>query len=441
MMVKNKHSLLGKRIFFVFVVVSLFFAALIQVSSEERVRIGDMEKEEIGDDEESQETLREYYGELIGKVKTKPKFNNIAIQGTLAVINVTIDGKNSRILTRIKDSNIVTQQINYSYGDFITVNKLVVLGNISLKGNLFFEAENIFGPRRLFGVGSTTSRYVDEGFSRLVDGEATVSINPVLRELISSYNVFLSAEGLTRGIYVAEKTDSYFAVKSVNANSNVAFSWMLRGSRSYYDGGYLISRYGNEKGITITAEIYPDDGYTEIEINGLDKILALVNQTTVNNSNNNESNNQSINLITGNLIDEFGLETDLGQILSDTAPELPTIGEENSNEINNNQQNNDQNNNLNNNQTNNNNLINETNNETTSDETQTSTLEFTLQSVDEDFIVSQISIVTGLSSFEVKKLVNFVYAEPQGFSDEVVDTGLGLDFIEKVNGSVIIRLG
>ncbi|MCH8004289.1 MAG: hypothetical protein IH934_06705 [Nanoarchaeota archaeon] len=435
----NKNNAVRK-MFFILVVITLFFAAIIQVSSDiEQVKYSDLEKEEIGEDDESQEALREYYGEVLGKVKIKPKFNNIATHGDLAIISVTIDGRNSRILTRIRDLGITTQQINYSYGDIITTNKLIVLGNISLKENLFFEAENTFGPRRFFGLGSTTFKYVDEGFSRLVNGESTVSINPILRELISGYNVFLSAEGLTRGIYVAEKTSSYFVVKSVDPNSNVAFSWMLRGVKKSFDE-YLSSRDGREKNIEITAEIYFEDGYTEIKIDGLDKILALVHQksngTIINESannnnqnyNSNETNNQSSTLITGNLIDEFGLETDLGKILSNSTQILPTIGEEN-------------------NDSNNNNLIttqsNENNNASSSvNETiEISDLEFTLQSVDEDFIVSQIASVTGLSTFEVKKLVNFIYAEPQGFEEEVIDLEPKLDFIEKINGSVIIKLG
>ena len=293
-----------------------------------------------------------------------------------------------------------------------------------------------------FCVEDTDLRFTDEGFSRLVDGKANVSINPILRELISSYNVFLSAQGLTQGLYVAEKAGSYFVVKSVNADSNVAFSWMLRGLRADYDEGYLISRHGLEKGISITATVDYENGDTKVKVDGFDKVLALINETSNNtqttsgnNSAGNETNNTdgSITLITGNLIDEFGLETDLGKILSNSSS--LDITEDTTDEISN-----DSNNNSDNITTNNDDLIiNET--DAVSNETQTSILEFTILSVDEDFIVSQIASVTGLSSFEVKKLVNFVYAEPAGFSDEVIDLQVKLDFIQKINGSVIIKLG
>jgi len=237
----------------------------------------------------------------------------------------------------------------------------------------------------------------------------------------------------------------------LNKDSNVGFSWMLSGLRNNYDEGYLVSLYGKEKNIEITATIDYENESTYVKISGLQEILVLVNETTpeitinesdnnqtneTNNNSNNNGNNQGIKLITGNLVDEFGLETDLGQILSEIAPELPTIGDDDSNN------NNDENNNLINNSTNetNDNLIptNETNNQTSGE---ISTLEFTLFSVDEDFIVDQVAAVTGLNSAEVRKLISFVYAEPQGFSDEVIDPKLELDFIEKVNGSVIIKLG
>ena len=91
----------AKKVFFIAVVVSLFFAALVQVSSEEKVKISELESEKIGEDTESQELLREQYGDLLGYVKTGTKFNSIATKDNIAVINITVNGKNRRILTKI----------------------------------------------------------------------------------------------------------------------------------------------------------------------------------------------------------------------------------------------------------------------------------------------------------------------------------------------------
>ena len=458
---------LAKRIFFVFAIALFLLIGLVAVSAEdvEKERIAELEKEEINDGE-SQELLKDYYGNLLGYVGTK-KFNSIATKDNIAIINVTVNGRDRRILTKLHTATILPAQ-DLTNAKLIMAENLVVLGNISLKGVFFSEVSDVFGSRRLFGLGSTTLRYVDEGFARLANGKANVSINPILRGLIKGYNVFLSAEGLTRGLYVAEKTDSYFIVKSINPNSNVGFSWMLRGIRKEYEDK-LRSQYGREKDIDITATINHENSTTRIRINGLDKILALVKDTsgnipinesiditineTINNTNNESDSNsnqnnegntnvQGINLITGNLVDAFGLETDLGTILGNATP-LPTLPDE---DVDNDEES-DEDTNLNDsliigNETSgiNDTLSNETSSET-SPVQEISILEFTLYSVDEDLVIGQVSDVTGLSVEQVKKLINFVYLEPEGFEDEDITVEPSLDFIEKVDGSVIIRLG
>ncbi len=449
MMGKDKEvnkSNLAKKIFFILTIALFLLIGLVMASADEvqKEKIENLEKEEISDDA-SQELLKEYYGNLLGYVGTK-KFNSMATKDNIAVINVTVNGRDRRILTKLHTGTIMSGQ-DLTNAKLIMTENLVVVGNISLRGALFSEIGDGFGSRRLFGLGSTTLRYVDEGFSRLVNGEANVSINPVLRDLIKGYNVFLSAEGLTRGLYVAEKTDSYFVVKSLNPASNVGFSWMLRGVRDEYDDK-LRSQYGKEKGISITATINYENSTTSIKITGLDNILALVNETTnetlesennnltnqTNNNSNNQNNNLSIQLITGNLVDEFGLETDLGKILGEKT-QLPTITDENTNV---------DDNLIVNNETNQNNVSidnNSISNDTIVPVEEISVLEFTLYNVEENFIIDQISDVTGLSLVQVKKLINFVYLEPEGFEDEIVDLQPSLDFVEKVDGSVIIRLG
>ena len=449
MMGKDKEvnkSNLAKRIFFILTIALFLLIGPVMASADEvqKEKIENLEKEEISDSS-SQELLKEYYGNLLGYVGTK-KFNSIATKDNIAVINVTVNGRDRRILTKLHTGTIMSGQ-DLTNAKLIMTENLVVVGNISLRGALFSEISNGFGSRRLFGLGSTTLRYVDEGFSRLVNGEANVSINQILKDLIKGYNVFLSAEGLTRGLYVAEKTDSYFVVKSLNPTSNVGFSWMLRGVRKEYDDK-LRSQYGKEKGISITATIDYENSTTNIKITGLGNILALVNETaneTIESKNNNltnqtnnnltnQTNNPSIQLITGNLVDEFGLETDLGKILGEKT-QLPTITDENTNVDNNLVVNNETNQN---NVSINNNSI---SNETIVPVEESSVLEFTLYNVDENFIIDQISDVTGLSLVQVKKLVNFVYLDAKGFEDEIVDLQPSLDFIEKVDGSVIIRLG
>jgi len=432
-----------KTLFIISLIIVLFVAGLLQVVSEGKTLISELEKTEISQDQESQDLLKEYYGELLGYVKEKSKFNSIASKGDLAVLSVTIDGKDKRILTRLRTATLFPGQIGLQ--DPLEAKNLLVFGNISLKGILFADIDKSYGERSFFGVDSTTLRYVDEGFARIVDGKANISINPILRELIDRYNVFLTAEGLTKGIYVSEKTESYFIVKSVNPDSNVGFSWMLRGIRNKFRDEYLNSKYGQDKGIKITATINIESGSTDVKIEGLDNIFKLVNETSNNNEiidnnsinetiNNNEAdenltiietdNITALGSITGQVIDEAGLETDLSGILGDPV-DLSDVLEDNGEETG----------------------LNETTsiveiNDSVNLTEEVTVLEFTIFSVDEDYILDQIAFVTGLRVKQVRKLVDFIYKEPEGFGDEVIEDVVGFpEGIEKINGSIIIRVG
>ena len=458
-------------------------------AEEEKTRISELEKEDLSD--EDNEALKEYYGQVFGIIGENSRFNDIATKENIAIINVTIDGRDRRIITKLATGVVLPKIADKLVAALLQADNVTVFDYLNVLGKTIFSSITSFGERRFYGVESSEAIYVNEGFSRLADGKANVSVNPVLRELISKYNVYLSAEGMTRGIYVAEKSSSYFVVRSVNAGSNVGFSWMLRGIKKEADGKFE-SVYAERLGIGITATINSENGTTAIRVEGLDKILKLVgrynNQTTNNITGNetnqnaqtssgartefgipqgdtnsagnnsiddsNEANNgQGIQLITGNLVDEFGLETDLGRILSDTPQTLPEIGNiesdqgvleqssvptpsaindvpTSSSQINNNADYS---------------ILNDAINNIPANESlanETYALEFTLFSVDEDLIVNGISIVTGLRVDDARKLVNFVYSDPLGFEDEIVEQATGkIDGIEKVNGSVIIRLG
>jgi len=457
-----------KMFFMIIVILVLFIAGLLQVTSQKKTLISELEITEFTDDDESQNLLKEYYGELIGYVGVKDKFNTIASKGDIAILNVTINGKDRRIITRLKKATLFSGQSELA--DPLKIKNLIVTGDITLKGILYADIEEEYGGRNLFGVDSTTSRYVDEGYSRIINGQANISINPILRDLIDRYNIFLTAEGLTKGIYVSQKTKSYFVVKSANPNSNVGFSWMLRGVRNGFRDKYLNSKYGQELGIKISASINTENGKTNIRIEGLKNIFKLTNTTTINRVINNyetinglvvdtnesskivETKEENLTLvkadnlttlgsITGQIIDEFGLETDLSNILGEPADltgvignsgetvveETPIIGETVQEEI----------------------VLNETVSQEVvevgvndSVRQEAPVLEFTINSIDENYILDQIVFVTGLNLQQIKMLVEFVYEEPIAFEDEIIEDMVGYpEGIEKINGSVIIRVG
>jgi len=187
----NYKNFVSKAFFISIIVLTLFLASLLQVSAQEKVKYTDLEKDEFSEDEETQELLQEYYGELLGFVKKRDKFNTIAEHESLAILNVTINGKDKRIFTRLRTGILFpAQQFD---GSLITAENLVVLGNISLKSILFNEIDGNYGPRNLFGLGTTKLSFVDEGFASilsfilsLVPFSATT--NPVIPKIPVSFS-------------------------------------------------------------------------------------------------------------------------------------------------------------------------------------------------------------------------------------------------------------
>lgn len=440
----------AKKVFLLVMIIStLFVAALALASSEEeKIKYSELEKEEVR--EGSQEALQDYYSDVIEDAG-RAEFNTIASTGNIAIINVTIDGQDKRILTKLNMGTVV-QQSNLT--NFIETISLLVRGNISLKGLLISAFNNDFGERNVYDIKSASSRYIDEGFARLYNGTANVSINPILREQISGYNIFLSAYGRTRGIYIAEKSKDYFAVKSLNENSNVAFSWMLSAARKNPDE-YLSSQYGRENGVEIKATIDNENKMTHVKISGLENVYGLI-EGNVESAVNQAKGINATNQITGNVIEEIIPETSLDDILADEPTVLPKLlGEDKiakdangkNSSINDSaaqriipEANLSQMGNIGQDMTVNKSIAagNATSNETR-------VLEFTLHSINENSIVEQIAFVTSLSLGEVKKLIRFEYKEPEGFEDELIEESGSIlpypDFVEKVNGTVIIRVG
>src|SRR3989338_4899176 len=180
MKAENKMKDSAKKVFLLVMIIStLFVAALALASSEEeKIKYSELEKEEVR--EGSQEALQDYYSDVIEDAG-RAEFNTIASTGNIAIINVTIDGQDKRILTKLNMGTVV-QQSNLT--NFIETISLLVRGNISLKGLLISAFNNDFGERNVYDIKSASSRYIDEGFARLYNGTANVSINPILREQI-----------------------------------------------------------------------------------------------------------------------------------------------------------------------------------------------------------------------------------------------------------------
>jgi len=272
----NRH-IFKSLAYLIFMSVAVAVILSSSVKAEEKVRYSDLEKESI--DQESQQILKEYYGSAIGAVGNVSSFNTISAKGSIAIINLTINGKDRRILTKL-NKGILFGGYDSALG---TANNLTVLGNLAVNGLAYYRIDTDFGERKLFEVASTLPAFTDEGISRLFNGTANVSINPVFRSAVDDYRAYLSPEGRTKGIYVAEKTNDYFIVKSFNAKSNVKFSWMLSGNRKYYKALIEAKEY------EIKATIDYESKASKVNISNYNP--ALTNQSS-----------DAVLIITGNIV-------------------------------------------------------------------------------------------------------------------------------------------
>ena len=325
------------------------------------------------------------------------------------------------------------------------------------------------GERLLYAVESPDVRYVDEGRAKLRKGFANISLDPIFRETIEdSYNVYLTPEGKTKALYVAEKAKDYFIVKDT-ASTNAVFSYII----SAYRKGYASKRFdsGSDIEIEITATIDDSTDTTEIELSGnlasesknagpsasqSQNQAQSTQQTQQNTTKENTSSAISVsqatsnisqpesqqtqqnlsagsNAITANLINEAGLETDLTNILEPAAePSSNVITSSPDAEIENN--------------------LNEDKKITITDTTykyigQTAAHSFTINSIDEEEIIEKIQEKTKLDKDKIKRAIKFKKKEPikdsveENLPEEKSPSIAELGYITKVNGSVIIRLG
>lgn len=274
-MKKGMSFLVGSVVF-----VLLFVMMSPHAVAENQTKISDLESHEIADD--ANDLLREQFADILGVVRTKPGqlqpvFNSITATDSIAILNMTVNGVERRILTRIRDANLLgTPSLNQV---LIRTTDLVAAGNITVGGHVYKSVDGEYGTRAFFGVHSAKARLVDEGTSRLTNGEANVSLNPVFSDAIDSYTVFISPQGLTQGMYVAEKTPTHFVVRSVNADSNVAFSWMVRGVESAYSDVYLDS-FERDTAITVTIDYENETSDVVVVSRSVDEFNETSTQTT-----------------------------------------------------------------------------------------------------------------------------------------------------------------
>ena len=109
-------------------------------------------------------------------------------------------------------------------------------GNMTIAGTIVTSGSckvGCAGPRRMQRYVPTASAPTieDTGEAELVGGAAFVRIDPAFANVMASqgsYYVLITPEGDTRGLYVAQRTASGFAVReSAGGRSNAQFAYRI----------------------------------------------------------------------------------------------------------------------------------------------------------------------------------------------------------------------
>ncbi|WP_271392942.1 hypothetical protein [Aequorivita sinensis] len=111
--------------------------------------------------------------------------------------------------------------------------KIIGTGNVS---TLINDEHDI--PRIMFAPESPEIVFQDYGVGQLVNGQAHISIDPILKQSLHidsnhPLKVFVTLEGDCNGVFVTNKSADGFTVKELqNGTSNVPFSWQIVANRA-----------------------------------------------------------------------------------------------------------------------------------------------------------------------------------------------------------------
>jgi hypothetical protein len=120
---------------------------------------------------------------------------------------------------------------NNSTGSFVIYNGAnTAVWTVGEMGAVTFGTEaGAYGPRATYAVQATGDWIEDFGTAQLVDGQATVTIEPVFAQTVNlgEYHVFLTPLG-DCPLYIADKTPASFAVKAMGGQKcSIAFDYRL----------------------------------------------------------------------------------------------------------------------------------------------------------------------------------------------------------------------
>lgn len=141
----------------------------------------------------------------------------------------------ARFYTRNTSSYaIVTGQLAGTFGD------AYIGGDMNVTGACCAAVQTESGGRQMYAQQATTNLFSDQGFGRLTNGRAVITIDPLYAETVSldqPYHVFLTPYSAdTAGLAVVKRTATSFEVQELGGGKGAyEFSWRIEAARKGYE--------------------------------------------------------------------------------------------------------------------------------------------------------------------------------------------------------------
>lgn len=165
-----------------------------------------------------------------------------AINGAFGSCTFDTDG-NGGCSGRLFGVNGVTSE-----GEFLADGSALIFGNLSVDGSKSSVVPVDNGSRMvaLYAVEAPENWFEDYGGGKLVDGGATITLEPVFLQTVNTgmeYRVFLTPKGDCEGLYVTNETPQGFEVHELRGGrSNVEFDYRILARRKGYENLRLQDR-------------------------------------------------------------------------------------------------------------------------------------------------------------------------------------------------------
>lgn len=129
---------------------------------------------------------------------------------------------------------------NVGIGTTTPIAKLYVVGNFIVTGTKSaVVTTNSYGGRQLYAMESPENWFEDFGGGQIVQGRATVKLDPIFAETVSTqveYHVFLTPRGDCNGLFVANQSASGFEVRELqHGTSTIEFDYRIVAKRKGYE--------------------------------------------------------------------------------------------------------------------------------------------------------------------------------------------------------------